>query len=79
MSNRVVVLGSGAAPGVPCLSRGWGDCNSENPKKCGKSITVQMFPRRLSIPIKLPLAPGTEVIAGVSITSLILKTFNPLF
>lgn len=32
MSNRIVVLGSGAAPGVPCLSRGWGDCNSENPK-----------------------------------------------
>ena len=30
--NRLIILGSGAAPGVPSLSRGWGKCDSANPK-----------------------------------------------
>ena len=30
--NRVIILGSGAAPGVPTISDGWGDCNPDNPK-----------------------------------------------
>ncbi len=30
--TKVTILGSGAAPGVPSLSCGWGDCNPENPK-----------------------------------------------
>jgi len=30
--SRVVILGSGAAPGVPSLSNGFGDCNPDNPK-----------------------------------------------
>ncbi len=30
--NRVIILGSGAAPGVPTISDGWGDCNPNNPK-----------------------------------------------
>lgn len=29
---EVVFLGAGAAPGVPSLSRGWGECNPDNPK-----------------------------------------------
>lgn len=29
---KVIILGSGAAPGVPSLSCGWGHCNPENPK-----------------------------------------------
>ena len=29
---KVTVLGAGAAPGVPSLSCGWGDCNPENAK-----------------------------------------------
>ena len=29
---KVTVLGAGAAPGVPSLSCGWGDCNPENTK-----------------------------------------------
>lgn len=29
---KVIILGSGAAPGVPSLSCGWGNCNPENPK-----------------------------------------------
>lgn len=30
--DRVIVLGSGAAPGVPTISDGWGACNPQNPK-----------------------------------------------
>ncbi|MBQ9271790.1 MAG: MBL fold metallo-hydrolase [Alphaproteobacteria bacterium] len=30
--NRAIILGSGAAPGVPTISDGWGDCNPHNPK-----------------------------------------------
>ena len=30
--QKVVILGSGAAPGVPSLSTGWGNCNPNNPK-----------------------------------------------
>lgn len=29
---ELIILGSGAATGVPSLSGGWGDCNPENPK-----------------------------------------------
>ncbi len=29
---KVIILGAGAAPGVPSLSCGWGDCNPNNPK-----------------------------------------------
>lgn len=32
MSGKVIILGAGAAPGVPSLSMGWGDCNPDNPK-----------------------------------------------
>ena len=30
--DRVIVLGSGAAPGMPIIAYGWGDCNPQNPK-----------------------------------------------
>lgn len=30
--KRLTILGSGAAPGVPSLGRGWGECDAENPK-----------------------------------------------
>lgn len=29
---KLIILGSGAAPGVPSVSGGWGDCDPENPK-----------------------------------------------
>lgn len=32
MSNKVIFLGSGAAPGVPSLCMGYGWCNPNNPK-----------------------------------------------
>ena len=32
MENKLIILGSGAAPGVPSLASGWGNCNPENPK-----------------------------------------------
>ena len=31
MENRLIILGSGAAPGVPSLGTGCGRCNPENP------------------------------------------------
>lgn len=30
--NRVIILGAGAAPGVPSISSGWGACDPNNPK-----------------------------------------------
>lgn len=30
--TKVIIMGSGAAPGVPAIAGGWGDCNPENPK-----------------------------------------------
>ena len=30
--KRLTILGSGAAPGVPSLGRGWGVCDPENVK-----------------------------------------------
>lgn len=30
--SKVIILGSGAAPGVPSLSCGWGACDPQNPK-----------------------------------------------
>lgn len=32
MTDKVIILGSGAAPGVPTISDGWGKCNPNNPK-----------------------------------------------
>ena len=29
--SRVIILGSGAAPGVPSLCNGWGNCDPSNP------------------------------------------------
>lgn len=29
--TKIIILGSGAAPGVPSLSNGWGNCNPNNP------------------------------------------------
>lgn len=30
--NKLIILGSGAAPGVPSVANGWGVCNPDNPK-----------------------------------------------
>ena len=30
--DRMIILGSGSAAGVPTISAGWGNCNPENPK-----------------------------------------------
>ncbi len=30
--SKIVILGSGAAPGVPAVACGWGNCNPNNPK-----------------------------------------------
>lgn len=32
MSGKIIILGAGAAPGVPSLSMGWGYCNPANKK-----------------------------------------------
>ncbi len=32
MSHHMIILGAGAAPGVPSLSSGWGNCDSSNPR-----------------------------------------------
>ncbi len=31
---KVIIMGSGAAPGVPSLAKGWGKCDPNNPKNC---------------------------------------------
>lgn len=34
--NKIIITGSGAAPGVPALACGWGNCNPENTKNIRK-------------------------------------------
>ena len=36
--TRIVFTGTGAAPGVPSVSKGWGACNPNNPKNCRRRI-----------------------------------------
>lgn len=38
--SKVIILGAGAAPGVPSLSYGWGDCNPKNPKNVRSRTSV---------------------------------------
>ena len=38
MNNKLIILGSGAAPGVPSISSGWGACNPDNPKNMRQRI-----------------------------------------
>jgi phosphoribosyl 1,2-cyclic phosphate phosphodiesterase len=40
--NKLTILGSGAAPGVPSLACGWGACNPNNPKNRRKRTTVYL-------------------------------------
>lgn len=40
--NKIIILGSGAAPGVPSLSRGWGACNPVNPKNKRSRTSVYL-------------------------------------
>ncbi len=39
---RVIILGSGAAPGVPAIAMGWGRCNPENPKNFRTRTTTYL-------------------------------------
>lgn len=36
--TKIIFMGTGAAPGVPSLSKGWGRCNPNNPKNRRKRI-----------------------------------------
>lgn len=38
--TKVTILGAGAAPSVPSLSNGWGDCNPDNPKNCRHRTSI---------------------------------------
>lgn len=40
MNYKVTVLGSGAAPGVPAVAGGWGNCNPDNPKNRRLRTTI---------------------------------------
>lgn len=38
--GKLVIMGSGAAPGVPSIACGWGDCNPDNPKNRRRRTTT---------------------------------------
>ena len=40
--KRLTILGSGAAPGVPSLGRGWGVCDPENVKNRRSRTSVYL-------------------------------------
>ncbi len=40
MNGRIIILGAGAAPGVPSLSNGWGACDCKNPKNIRRRTSV---------------------------------------
>ena len=39
---KIIILGSGAAPGVPAIAMGWGNCNPENPKNFRTRTTTYL-------------------------------------
>lgn len=39
MTYKLTILGSGAAPGVPSVAGGWGNCDPKNPKNCRRRTT----------------------------------------
>ncbi|MDO4162203.1 MAG: MBL fold metallo-hydrolase [Pseudomonadota bacterium] len=46
---KLVILGSGAAPGVPSVSGGWGACNPDNPKNIRQRAGVYLTDDRTQI------------------------------
>lgn len=36
--SKLIITGSGASPGVPSVSEGWGNCNPKNPKNCRRRV-----------------------------------------
>ena len=46
---KIIILGSGGAPGVPALAIGWGRCNPDNPKNYRTRTTVYMVYNRTKI------------------------------
>ncbi len=46
---NLIILGSGAAPGVPSVSGGWGDCNPKNPKNRRQRAGVYLTDGRTQI------------------------------
>ena len=39
---KIIILGSGAAPGVPAIAMGWGRCNPENPRNFRTRTTTYL-------------------------------------
>ncbi len=60
MSDKVIILGAGAAPGVPSLSRGWGLCNPANPKnrRCRTTIYYELGDTKILIDTSPDLRQG---------------------
>lgn len=44
MPLRLTILGCGAAPGVPSVSRGWGRCDPQNPRNRRRRASVLVAP-----------------------------------
>lgn len=40
--GKIIILGSGAAPGVPSIACGWGACNPYNPKNRRRRTTIYL-------------------------------------
>lgn len=47
--SKLIIMGSGAAPGVPAIANGWGDCNPNNPKNCRSRTGVYLEIRSTKI------------------------------
>ncbi len=51
---KVTILGSGAAPGVPSVSRGWGACNPDQPRNRRRRPCILLEEGRVRILIDTP-------------------------
>ena len=47
--SKLIIMGSGAAPGVPAIANGWGDCDPNNPKNCRTRTGVYLEIRSTKI------------------------------
>ena len=77
------MLGCGAAPGVPSLSRGWGQCNPTQPRNRRSRASILVSPRAGEAATALPILVDTSpdlrsqlLDAGTSHLSAVLYTHD---
>jgi phosphoribosyl 1,2-cyclic phosphate phosphodiesterase len=75
---RVTILGCGAAPGVPSIANGWGDCDPDNPRNRRSRASILVAPSGTNAdPVLVDTTPDLRdqlLAAGVNRLSAVIFT-----